>query len=154
MISEAKRKYNKEYKKWYKLHHHDKYLQSRRREKRQWRINLKKRNPYRYWAGNVLNGHRRKGFIVNISVDELALMAKKAKYCSLCGGEIDWSYKLRGKNTPVQTHPSLDRADNSKTINITNIDIIHIKCNTLKGFTRRRLFLSICNQIIDYNVSI
>ena len=40
----------------------------------------REKNPYKVWASNTINGHRRKGFIVNIAVKDLEECGKTMSY--------------------------------------------------------------------------
>src|SRR3989304_2271033 len=96
------------------------------------KINSKKwreENPYRYWAIGTINRHKRKGFTILSTIDEIEFLAKRIKNCSYCNIELDWSWGNKG---PKLNSPSLDRINNEKELRKDNIQIICYDCNAVK----------------------
>lgn len=68
-------------------------------------------NHIRLWCHGTINNHKKKGIVVNISVDDLCSYAETVKTCMWCGKSIDWSPD-RGR--VMADSPTLDRVNNSK----------------------------------------
>ena len=89
----------------------------------------REKNPYKFWASNTINGHRRKGFVVNIEVKDLEEDGKRTFRCSICECPLSWE-----KNKIVKSYsPTLDRTDNSNVLSTNNTQIVCHKCNTTKS---------------------
>lgn len=101
------------------------------------------KTPRWRWCSNTIAGHRRSGYVVNIKPSELRNLALKIDFCPLCNTELLWDNK--GFIKP--NSPSLDRKENTKTLNLQNVWIICHKCNATKQ--DRSL-----NQFVDYCVKI
>lgn len=88
-------------------------------------------NPYRkrQWALATLRSHRKSGYNINITTDELTELAEEITHCRWCGRKLQWE---SGKGVTCHC-PTLDRTDNGQTIDIDNIDIICLGCNASKG---------------------
>lgn len=91
-------------------------------------LKWRKENPKRAWVNFVLSNHKRRGYIVNITNNELLEAIKNIKSCPFCGCELVWEY---GKGINKST-PTLDRINNEKDINLDNIQILCRKCNAMK----------------------
>jgi len=85
--------------------------------------------PHRDWARNAINGHRKKGHTVLISIDEMEAMALEAKTCPICGVEFRWGKNGRDDRS---TSPSIDRIDNECMLTPDNVQIICYHCNHTK----------------------
>jgi hypothetical protein len=81
-----------------------------------------------YWAYNSLYGHKRLGYQVQMSTEELYEYARNVDSCEDCGMELAWGY---GHGMNAQT-PSLDRRDNDGPVKINNIAIVCLKCSSGK----------------------
>lgn len=92
---------------------------------------LYRNKPHRFWATSTRARHRRRGFDVQVSNDELTLMAEFATHCPLCDVRLDWG--LKGKSGPRPNSPSWDRMDNERTMTRVNTWIVCHRCNTTKG---------------------
>lgn len=95
--------------------------------KERWR----KKHPHYVWAERTLNQHKENGYKINISVMDLANIARNTDTCFFCKNFIKWSYGDKGKI--LDTSPSLDRLNNENYIDKNNIAIVHHTCNTYKG---------------------
>ena len=102
----------------------------------------KSESVYEKWAKITLSKHKQHGFLVEISREELILMADNVTYCNLCGRELNWN---GGKRT--STTPSLDRINNEDFLNKDNIQIICVTCNTKKGSMTMSEYISYCDVI-------
>lgn len=98
----------------------------------------------RYWAHGVLSGHRKKGNIINITVDDLIEMAKHVTYCPICGTYL----VFERKNGYSPNHPSLDRVSNSNVLDKTNTWIICHKCNMTKQERTMPEFIAYCKTVV------
>jgi len=98
------------------------------------------------WALNTLGGHRRKGFGIHISINNLESLAKKIIYCLYCGMELDWTSGNKN-NSPKLNSPSLDRINNEKELRMDNIRILCYGCNRTKGNKTHKDFIIFCNKI-------
>src|ERR1700681_4508371 len=56
-----------------------------------------RRNPKRRWATACLSGHRRRGYDVKISSEELYQMAVHTELCFICGCQINWELGKKGR---------------------------------------------------------
>ncbi len=104
-----------------------------------------KRDHIKMIGRACLHQHRKKGFIVNLTIDEYLLLAKNAKVCPICGCELDWECKR--KTTKIS--PSLDRINNEKILNKDNVMFICHQCNTTKGSRSLKEFIEYCKMIAD-----
>ena len=102
-------------------------------------------NPFGAWASDTITNHKRRGFIVNISIFDLKQIAKETKICKYCSGELKYGYGSKGKT--VSLSPSLDRTDNEKELNIKNTQIICYNCNATKRSRTHDEFISYCKNI-------
>jgi len=127
---------NKQYRKEYQEKNKDKKSQSDKK--------YRKEHPYRMWALDTLGGHKRKGFIVNIPVDELEEIAKQATHCPICGCNLQWKPRKACPNSP-----SLDRKNNGNIISKDTIWIICYKCNTTKWNRTWNEFLDYCELVTN-----
>lgn len=110
------------------------------------KIKYRKKYPYGHWVRNTLYKHKIRGFIINITIEELLQIAEKTKYCSMCGIELDWKYG--NKDGKVQSDsPTLDRINNQEILNRNNIWIICYKCNILKRNRTIKEFVNYCGII-------
>jgi len=108
---------------------------------KQWRA----KNPERLWARTTLNGHRKRGFEVDITIEALTELTKKAKTCPLCNCELDWNVCTKGK--PLSNSPSLDRIGNTKTLTFENTWIICNRCNCTKNDRSLIEFARYCKNV-------
>lgn len=123
-----------------KYHKHRCYDCVRNEQKK---YNIK--NPVRVWCISTLSQHKHNGYIINISLDELYNYVKSAKYCYICGKELDWTI---GKKHSNHNSPTLDRLNNEKEINIRNIQILCRDCNISKSNKTILELVSWAEQVI------
>jgi len=100
----------------------------KRKEKRQV-------DPTYFWVFSTLNQHKRRGYKIEITIQELKLLASKSKKCIYCEKELSWF------NNKIQHNsPTLDRINNEEFVTLDNCGICCYQCNstksnrTLKGF--------------------
>ena len=125
-----------ERKKYYQTHKDDK----KRRDKKH-----QKTNPFRWWAGVSLQGHKDRGCIINIKLSELEKLAKETKKCPICNIKLNWDYTQKRRMQP--DIPNLDRIDNKKEINKNNVWIICWKCNRIKMDLTFKEFVGYCGLV-------
>ena len=129
----------KRYNRWYTK-------KTSKETKRQW----KAKNPYVAWASTTLSAHRIRGCEVLISTSELKAMAEQARYCKICGCELNW---IVGKGKIMNNSPSLDRTDNTAVMATGNVQIVCCSCNTTKRDRSMDEFIEYCRLVIRrYNV--
>lgn len=92
------------------------------------RIGNRFQNPRWHWARLSLQNHRREGWLVRMTTQELYQYAKVADFCEDCGARLTWGYG-HGQNAGT---PSLDRRDNDGAVEINNIAIVCRKCSSGK----------------------
>jgi len=87
---------------------------------------------------------------VNITIDELAKLAKKTKECRYCSKKIVFKCgERRGK--AEKNSPTLDRIDNEKELNINNIQVICFECNCMKGSKTHKELIEWCKNVLSKN---
>ena len=107
-----------------------------------------KSRPHYAWAKSSIKSHKRKGFEVQITVKELADIAKERKSCPLCGSLFSWN-QGNGDGKLHHNSPTLDRIDNGKVIRGDGIQIICHRCNTTKSGRTMKKFIAYCKGIIE-----
>jgi len=103
-------------------------------------------NIGRSWVRSTLSTHRKKGFLVTITNNELYHFYLKAikNPCPYCGRKME-----HGKSKCIDRSPSLDIINpHKKEVSIFNIQIICHQCNTTKNKRSHREFLKYCESII------
>src|SRR5574344_770488 len=140
---DKKREYMKKY---YVSHkeHIRRYNSNNRERLRESAIEYKIEHYRRLWSCYTLGGHRRYGYNVTITPDELHEIALKTERCFYCNELIDWSPRKGKLNV---RSPSLDRSNNEKEMRIDNVKIICHLCNTTKQQRTHEEFLDYCYQI-------
>ena len=92
---------------------------------------VSKHSVYELYAYQALSNKKNSGkFTIEISVEELALIAENTKVCPICGTTIDYSPR---KGRIHDNSPSLDRMDNGQTITASNTWVICHQCNRTKS---------------------
>lgn len=108
--------------------------------------NQKPENLKRLWANSSISGHRRKGYEINITTDELEAMAKNTTSCKYCGQHLN--YNRGDKNgKPQSSSPTLDSINNIKSLSIDNVQIICMRCNVTKSDRTHAEFVEYCKTI-------
>ena len=105
-------------------------------------------NYVRRWCTNTIHRHKQRGYIVNMTIDELYNIVKDKPICEICGKELEW-YST-GKGKPTNLSPSLDRKNNENEINKDNISILCHKCNSKKNSESIEENLVWCKQFEEY----
>ena len=105
-------------------------------------------NYVRIWCTDTIRFHKNRGYIVNITIDELYNIVKDEPSCEICGKELEWYSTGTGKVSNLS--PSLDRIYNENEINKDNISILCHKCNSKKNSESIEENLVWCKQFIEY----
>jgi len=105
-------------------------------------------NYVRGWCAGTIRKHKKRGYIVNITIDELYNIVKDEPSCEICGKELEWYSTGKGKSTNLS--PSLDRIYNGNEINKDNISILCHKCNIKKNSDTLEENLVWCKQFEEY----
>ena len=103
------------------------------------------RNSRKRWASACLSGHKRKGYVIQITFNELSEMASRTELCYLCGNPLDW--QLGNKGHMNNRSPTLDRLDNERVIRNDNILILCYQCNATKRDRTLKEFLDYCRAV-------
>ena len=109
-------------------------------------IPYNKKHYCRLWARRTINYHKLKGFIVNITIDELEQLAKKTEYCPICNNKLNWEYGSKKKYKVKNISPALDRKNNSNTLTLKNVWIICCRCNLTKQDRTLKEFIDYCRM--------
>jgi DNA-directed RNA polymerase subunit M/transcription elongation factor TFIIS len=99
----------------------------------------------RMWAIDTLNGHRRNGFIINITIDELTNYAMLVDKCEYTGIELNWF----SRGCQSYNSPSLDRLNGEREIRIDNIRIISYKMNAMKQDLTFKEYINHCKFMVS-----
>jgi 5-methylcytosine-specific restriction endonuclease McrA len=90
---------------------------------------MRKQNPCRYRASITLNNHKRNGYIISVSIDEVEQLYLNTDVCPICGCILTHDLGIGQR----QNASSLDRKNNENELRSDNIWIICHKCNAMKG---------------------
>jgi len=104
-------------------------------------------NIFRVWAQQTLNNHKRRGYIINVNINDIQLLAFNTKICKYCGIELNYNVGSKGKTQ--FNSPSLDRINNENELNKNNVQIICYNCNATKRSRTHNDFVKYCNMISD-----
>lgn len=104
--------------------------------------------PHLFWAQATISAHRRRGFDVRITVDELVEMARAATRCRLCGVDLDWRYGHKQRRM-VPASPSWDRTENGTVLTAENTQVLCVRCNTTKGPRSMKELREWCRAVLE-----
>jgi hypothetical protein len=108
--------------------------------------NWRTKRPYETWVRAVRNHHKKQGYELRFSFDELVELGKRSLICDICETIFDWNYYLHGGRT--QDSPTLDRMDNEKILNMSNIQIVCMRCNLTKNDRTMTQFVKYCDMVV------
>jgi len=131
------KKCDNEYSQWYHRTHPE--------QMRQYEKEYARKNPRRRWAISCLAGHRRRGYRVEMTSEELYLLASKTEQCFICQTPLNW--ELGNKGHMNNKSPTLDRLDNGNTIRSDNIRILCYQCNATKRDRTFEEFVDYCEEV-------
>lgn len=105
-----------------------------------------KLNPKKKWVTTTISHHRHKGYIVNITQEELENRIEGHQRCEICGCELRFEYGNKHGHVHCDS-PSLDRKNNEQELNMNNIMILCNQCNRTKGERRLDEFIEYCKMV-------
>jgi 5-methylcytosine-specific restriction endonuclease McrA len=113
------------------------------RNGKSWRFH----NPLRSWAQGTIQNHRRRGFLISLSITDLMRIADPALRCAICDCELDWAVEKKIFN---DRSPTLDLMDpRVKTAIESNVQIICFQCNSTKRNRTMGEFIEYCRHIVQ-----
>ena len=124
------------------------YYENNKEKLLEYQKEYRENNYVRRWCSSTINFHKKCGYIVNITIDELYNIVKDKPSCEICGKELEWYSTGKGKTTNLS--PSLDRKNNENEINKDNISILCYKCNAKKHSDSIEENVIWCKQFIEY----
>lgn len=101
-------------------------------------------NYHRHWANATIQNHKRNGYIVLLTREELTQKALTTQCCELCGKKLHWGI---GKKKISKDSPTLDRVENGDILNMDNIMILCNACNSAKSNMSFTTFVDMCGRI-------
>jgi hypothetical protein len=105
--------------------------------------------PFKKWVSGTINSHRKREYIIEVIQEELEAYASIVTNCELCGCELNWNKRRKGKYGPRMNSPTLDRINNEDTISMSNIMIVCLRCNMTKSDRSLKDFVLYCKKIIE-----
>ena len=112
-------------------------------------VRQKELDPYTIWGRATINNHKRRGFQVDLTVEELVENARHSTHCNLCGCDLVWN----GERV-LSLIPTLDRINNENIMTKDNTQILCHRCNRMKGSMSMEEFVYYCNSIVNYKKGI
>lgn len=106
-------------------------------------------HPHKIWAKSSIHSHKKRGYDIDLTIDELELIAKNTIVCPICGVTLDYDQRKRSKCGPSKNSPSMDRIYNETSINKDNVWIICLSCNASKQDRSMLEFVDYCKQVVD-----
>jgi len=103
------------------------------------------RAPHRRWAISTRKAHRKNGFDVQMTVEELEALAEAGTHCSICGRELIWD-DVGGREA---FRPTMDRIHNERVIRADNVWMTCRGCNTVKGHLPMLNFVRFCEMVAE-----
>jgi len=103
-------------------------------------------NSIKAWVVRSFCGHKKRGFVVDISVNDLIERAENTNECPRCGVKFDWKNGRHLKNWQM---PCIACLTHNQTLTLENIEIICKKCNTQQNNDSLEEFFSYCRQFIN-----
>ena len=107
------------------------------------------KNGLKFWAQTSIYKHRKKGYKISLTIDEVCQMAKISQFCQICGIKLDWKFGTKGIGKNKPNSPSIDRINNEKELRKDNIMIICRKCNSTKSDRTFIGFINYCKLVVD-----
>ena len=125
-----------------------KYYENNKEKLKEYQKEYRENNYVRRWCTQTIYKHKTRGYIVNMTSDELYNIVKDKPICEICGKELEWYSTGTGKVSNLS--PSLDRIYNGNEINKDNISILCTKCNVKKNSETLEENVIWCNQYLEY----
>jgi len=107
----------------------------------------------RQWCYRTREKHKRIGYDVQLSSDDLFKIIKNINNCEICGCLLEWWPTGKASNES----PTLDRLNNEQCINENNIQVLCLKCNTMKHNNTIPELINWCELVLSkykYNKNI
>lgn len=109
----------------------------------------RRKKPINFWIRNVRDHHKRRGYMLEVTFDEMVKLCHESKNCKICNIPLSWDYIQFGITARTQQSPSLDRTDNEKVMSKDNIQLLCLKCNVTKGDRTMKEFIEYCNNVAE-----
>jgi hypothetical protein len=111
------------------------------------RYNKKSRDKYtsKVRASSSLSSHRKRGFIVEITTEELTEMLETTTHCPICGCK----FEMRYGNGFLKTSQTVDRINNEQTLTKDNVWILCHACNSMKGSLTMKEYVEYSRMIVE-----
>jgi hypothetical protein len=110
------------------------------------RKKVRREKSHRAFSLDSRARHRNEGYKINITIDELEILAKNTTNCPICSVKLDYSVGTKN-NRAQKNSPSLDRINNEKILNKNNIWIICYNCNSTKRNRTMEEFIKYCTIV-------
>lgn len=91
---------------------------------------------------STIDTHRKRGYIMNMKVSHLMELANRTRDCYYCGNTLKYDHSWDGDNA------ALDRIDNKKENNISDVRWICYDCNRHKGALTHEQFIIYCDNVV------
>lgn len=105
-----------------------------------------RKNPLHSWASHTHRKHRKKGFFLYFTIQDLIKKAKDTFKCELCNCDLDWTV---GKKKHCRDNsPTLDKIQNeTRNLSLKDIQIICLNCNAGKGSGSMMEYIMRCRRV-------
>lgn len=124
---------------------------------KKWRINNKNRwvelgdewrknNRIRDFSFRALAHKRRKGYVIEMTADDIIKKCNETQNCPWCGVELDWYGTINNQSR----RPTLDRVNNENVIRPDNTQILCSKCNVTKQNRNMKELLDCLTKGIEF----
>jgi len=100
------------------------------------------KNPHLRWAHTSMYSHKRRGFRLLFSYQELKMLAEQTMECGYCGGKL-----LYNRQTSLMERPTLDRTEGDIVVRLEDVQIICHRCNVSKSNRTHSEFVHFCKLI-------
>jgi hypothetical protein len=147
--TEKYKKHRREYQKKYNKTPKAKGFRKKYRESEKFREARRKREckSKKYWVQRTIYNHKKQGHIVEFKAEDLLKMVENIDLCSLCGRKLDWK-RYEGKIT-YSNRPTLDRLNNENIMTLDTVQIICLKCNSMKFNCTIPELIAWAHKVID-----
>ncbi len=110
------------------------------------RLKWKNNNSERLWAYGGLEKHKKRNFVIDMSIEQLVMLAKSTTLCLYCGVFLQYRNNAHGGRRDSAT---LDRKENGNSLSLENVQIICMRCNGTKHDRSHSEFIKYCVAISD-----
>lgn len=103
------------------------------------------KNPQKRWASGTLGKHKKRGFRIQITIEELVSLFEQTTHCIYCDQKME-----RNKEILSSSSPTLDILDpKNKVVDINNIQIICHSCNSSKRNRTHQELVDWCKIVVQ-----